>query len=164
MAFGSRSQLNREPNGKCCTTGNLDSTSALYILIIPCLQLVYRVHPHLHHKYLVNLGPAGLDARNIVEHWTVLPERALLHVVDEADGRKIEVSTTFPFHHVHLGNTGRVRRIRQRTFFWHSIRLRYSWSKLRRAENIGDERVIIESPHAVGTGGFQGIGFDNCSH
>lgn len=34
-AFGSRSQLNREPNGKCCTTGNFDSTSALYILIMP---------------------------------------------------------------------------------------------------------------------------------
>lgn len=34
-AFGSRFQLKREPKGKCCTTGNLDSTSALYILIIP---------------------------------------------------------------------------------------------------------------------------------
>lgn len=35
MALGSRSQLNREPNGKCCTTGNFDKTSALYILTIP---------------------------------------------------------------------------------------------------------------------------------
>lgn len=35
VALGSRSQLNREPNGKCCTTGNLESTSALYILIMP---------------------------------------------------------------------------------------------------------------------------------
>lgn len=43
MAFGSRSQLNKEPKGKCCTTGNLDSTSALYILIMPCRQLVYDV-------------------------------------------------------------------------------------------------------------------------
>lgn len=34
-AFGSWSQRNREPNGKCCTTGNFESTSALYILIIP---------------------------------------------------------------------------------------------------------------------------------
>lgn len=34
-AYGSRSQLNKEPNGKCCTTGNLDKTSALYILIMP---------------------------------------------------------------------------------------------------------------------------------
>lgn len=38
IAFGSRSQLNREPNGKCCTTGNFERTSALYILIIPCLS------------------------------------------------------------------------------------------------------------------------------
>lgn len=35
-AVGSSSQLNKDPNGKCCTTGNLDNTSALYILIIPC--------------------------------------------------------------------------------------------------------------------------------
>lgn len=35
IALGSRSQLKRNPKGKCCTTGNLDSTSALYILIMP---------------------------------------------------------------------------------------------------------------------------------
>lgn len=34
-AYGSRSQLNSEPNGKCWTTGNLDRTSALYIFIMP---------------------------------------------------------------------------------------------------------------------------------
>lgn len=34
-ALGSRSQLSKDPKGKCCTTGNLDSTSALYILIMP---------------------------------------------------------------------------------------------------------------------------------
>lgn len=34
-AFGSRSKLKRDPKGKCCTTGNFDKTSALYILIIP---------------------------------------------------------------------------------------------------------------------------------
>lgn len=35
IAFGSRSQLKREPKRKCWTTGNLERTSALYILIIP---------------------------------------------------------------------------------------------------------------------------------
>ena len=34
-AVGSRSQANNEPNGKCCTTGNLESTSAWYIFSIP---------------------------------------------------------------------------------------------------------------------------------
>lgn len=34
-AFGSWSQRKRDPNGKCCTTGNFESTSALYILIMP---------------------------------------------------------------------------------------------------------------------------------
>ena len=35
MASGLRSQLKREPKRKCWTTGNLERTSALYILIIP---------------------------------------------------------------------------------------------------------------------------------
>lgn len=34
-AFGFCIHGNRDPNGKCCTTGNFDNTSALYILIIP---------------------------------------------------------------------------------------------------------------------------------
>jgi hypothetical protein len=34
-ALGLRSQRKREPKGKCCTTGNLERTSALYILIMP---------------------------------------------------------------------------------------------------------------------------------
>lgn len=41
--FGSRSQLKRDPKGKCWTTGNLDRTSALYILIIPCIALSYSI-------------------------------------------------------------------------------------------------------------------------
>lgn len=35
-ATGSFSQVNSDPKGKCCTTGNLDSTSALYIFNMPC--------------------------------------------------------------------------------------------------------------------------------
>ena len=35
-ALGSVSQLNKDPKGKCCTTGNLAKTSAAYILIMPC--------------------------------------------------------------------------------------------------------------------------------
>lgn len=34
-AFGSCSKLNKDPKLKCWTTGNLESTSALYILIMP---------------------------------------------------------------------------------------------------------------------------------
>ena len=40
VAFGSCSQLKREPKGKCWTTGNLERTSALYILSIPWMILV----------------------------------------------------------------------------------------------------------------------------
>jgi hypothetical protein len=38
-ASGSRSHENRDPKGKCWTTGNFDSTSALNILIMPLLIL-----------------------------------------------------------------------------------------------------------------------------
>lgn len=36
FAFGSGAKEKREPKGKCWTTGNLERTSALYILIMPC--------------------------------------------------------------------------------------------------------------------------------
>lgn len=39
-AEGSGVQAKSEPKGKCWTTGNLERTSALYILIIPCGLLV----------------------------------------------------------------------------------------------------------------------------
>jgi len=42
MALGSRSQLKREPKRKCWTTGNLERTSALYILIMPWGKLQLR--------------------------------------------------------------------------------------------------------------------------
>lgn len=35
FASGSCSQLYKLPNGKCCTTGNLETTSALYIFSMP---------------------------------------------------------------------------------------------------------------------------------
>jgi len=84
-AFGSCSQLKREPKGKCCTTGNFDKTSALYILIIPfveatsartktCWKLT---------SYLVDFGPSSSDARNVKQNGTVLPERPLLHIIDK---------------------------------------------------------------------------------
>lgn len=38
-ASGSGSKLKREPKRKCCTTGNLDRTSALYIFSMPLLIL-----------------------------------------------------------------------------------------------------------------------------
>lgn len=40
FASGSCSQLYKLPNGKCCTTGNLDTTSALYILSMPCSNML----------------------------------------------------------------------------------------------------------------------------
>ena len=52
-ASGSRSQLNRVPNRKCCTTGSLLSTSALYILIIPLLIFA---HPPLTPEMSYSIG------------------------------------------------------------------------------------------------------------
>ena len=41
FAAGSFSHAKREPKGKCWTTGNLERTSTLYILIIPWRVLVF---------------------------------------------------------------------------------------------------------------------------
>lgn len=39
VELGSCCQRNKEPKGKCWTTGNLDRTSALYILIMPLTRV-----------------------------------------------------------------------------------------------------------------------------
>jgi hypothetical protein len=97
-AFGSRSQLNREPKGKCWTTGNFESTSALYILIMPCRPESLLEHPILHDDLferrqtnLVDLAPSRLNTRYVVQHRAVLPEGTPFHVVYEPDGREIHV-------------------------------------------------------------------------
>lgn len=75
MAFGSWSQLKREPKRKCWTTGNLERTSALYIFIMPystlshacfmkrsrsgdhsCFTLLILAHPAFTPEISYNIG------------------------------------------------------------------------------------------------------------
>ena len=59
-ALGLRSQRKREPKGKCCTTGNLERTSALYILIIPWRASIWKpAVVDKYKKYLIDLSPAS---------------------------------------------------------------------------------------------------------
>lgn len=88
-AEASRSQRNRLPKGKCCTTGNLESTSALYILIIPCLGSVPVQHGMIVTTYLVDLGPSIFDPRDVIQCRAVFPERSLFDVEDETNRRKV---------------------------------------------------------------------------
>jgi hypothetical protein len=58
FASGSRSKLKREPNGKCCTTGNLPSTSASYIFNMPLTDQPPQGKRHPHHTLLILPQPA----------------------------------------------------------------------------------------------------------
>ena len=49
---------------------------------------------HLDHT-LVDLRPAGSNSRNVIQHWRVFPEWALLDIINEFDSRKVHVLGTF---------------------------------------------------------------------
>lgn len=66
-ALGSWSQLKREPKRKCWTTGNLERTSALYILIMPWVSDSSELAPRGLRwwnggSYLVDFAPSCLDS------------------------------------------------------------------------------------------------------
>lgn len=65
---------------------------------------------HFDHT-LVDLGPASLDTRNIIQHLTVLPEWPFLHIVYEADGGEIHVDFPLFLYNVRFRDTVRVYRI-----------------------------------------------------
>lgn len=58
--------------------------------------------------YFVDLTPASLDSRDVIKHRAVLPEWALLHIVDEPNCREIEVRPPFTFHNYRLHDSTRV--------------------------------------------------------
>lgn len=60
---------------------------------------------HFNHA-LVDLGPAGLDARDVEEDGAVFPKRPGFDVVDEANGAEIHVAFPFALHGCGVGNVG----------------------------------------------------------
>ena len=76
-AVESGSQLKRLPKRKCWTTGNLERTSALYILIMPCRVFSFNSYcfgfdlgqsKQIIVPYLVYFPPSGTHAGDVVEH------------------------------------------------------------------------------------------------
>ena len=51
-------------------------------------------------NYLVDLAPAGSDPRDVIECRRMLPERALLNIIDEADCSKVQVLLSFSLYDV----------------------------------------------------------------
>lgn len=92
IALGSRSKLNNDPKGKCWTTGNFDRTSALYIFTMPWKMVSSAQNKAKQvngFTYLIDFTPTSLNPRYVIEHRAMFPERALLDIVNEPDGRKI---------------------------------------------------------------------------
>ena len=70
---------------------------------------------------LVDFRPPGPNPRDIIEHWTMLPEWAPFNIVDEAHRVEIHVRLPFPFDDIGLGDAARVRRIGKRALLGKDI-------------------------------------------
>ena len=88
---------------------------------------------HLDHT-LVDLGPARSNARNVIKHRRVLPEGALLDIVDEANGREVHIPCTLSGDDCGFGNICWVGGARERSFDWRVVGFRDGWSILGAAE------------------------------
>lgn len=88
---------------------------------------------HLDHT-LIDLGPACSNARNVIKHWGVLPEGALLDIVNEADGREVHIPCTLSGDDCGFGNICWVGGARERSFDWSLVGFRDGWSILGAAE------------------------------
>ena len=62
---------------------------------------------HLDHAF-IDFGPASSNAGDVVEHGRMLPEGALLDIIDEADGREIQILSTLLTDSCHFGHFCRV--------------------------------------------------------
>lgn len=94
----------------------------------------------------------------------MFPERPLLDIVDETYRRKVHVRTAIIInllgggHLVGFGSTS------HGTLEWHWVVVVDRARQLRRAKDIGHEGMIIKTPDAVGTCGFERISQDELTH
>lgn len=94
----------------------------------------------------------------------MLPERSLLDVVDETDGRKVHVDLTLVLYHGGLGDIAGLRGAFDRALGGHGLRVVYGPRELRRAKDVGHEGVVVKAPDAMRTGGFECICQDELPH
>lgn len=109
---------------------------------------------HLDHA-LVNLSPAVPDARDVEQDGRVLPERALLDVVDEADGGEVHVGLTVVVYDLRLGDVGWSRGAAHGALDGGRVQGVDGAGELCGAENVGDEGVVVETPNTMGASGFK---------
>lgn len=97
---------------------------------------------HLDHA-LVDLAPAVLDPRHVVEDGAVLPEGALLHVVDEPDGGEVHVGLPEPLHGFRLEDVAWLRRPLDGAFEGHCLLLGYRAGVLCGTKDVRHECVVV---------------------
>lgn len=112
---------------------------------------------HQNHA-LVDLAPAVLDSRDIVQNRAVLPEGALLDIVDKPDGREVHVCRSVLLDRLWVYNVGWFRcswngALKRRRVGFGLQRPR----ELRGAEDVWERRVVVEAPYTVGAGGLKVI-------
>lgn len=105
---------------------------------------------HLDHA-LVDLAPAVLDARHVIEDGTVFPEGPFLDVVDEADGGEIHVRLPEPLYCFRFEDIARFRSPLDGALEGHGLILGNRAGELCRPKDIWHKRVVVESPDTVRT-------------
>jgi len=104
---------------------------------------------HLYHAF-VDLAPPVPDARDVEEDGTVFPEGALLDVVDEGNGRKVNPRASVRISHLSLGGVAGPWRARCRALQRCRLRLRGERAcELCRAKNVREEGMVIKAPDTV---------------
>lgn len=111
---------------------------------------------HLDHP-LVDLAPTILDAGDIEQYRAVLPERSLLDVVDEANGAEVHIRPAVSVYLGGLDNGVGLGGTADGALGRHGLAFRDRPSELRRAEYIGDEAVVIQTPDTVRTCRFESV-------
>lgn len=97
---------------------------------------------HLDHA-LVDLAPAVLDPRHVVEDRAVLPEGALLDVVDEPDGGEVHVGLPEPLHGLGLEDVARLGGPLHGAFEGHGLVLGDGAGVLGGTKDVRHEGVVV---------------------
>ena len=97
---------------------------------------------HLQHA-LVDLAPSGSHAGDVVQHWRVFPEGALLDVVDESDGAEVHVFGSFALHGGEFGYVAWVWGVRAGAFGGGLVVWGDGGAVLGGAEDVGEEGVVV---------------------
>jgi hypothetical protein len=100
-------------------------------------------------SHLVDLRPSSRNTGDVEQHWTVLPEWALLDIVDESNGAKVHVLVSPLLYRFELCNFAGIRSRWCRSFLRNCPRRSYWSRELGRPENVRQKRVVVQTPYSV---------------